>query len=163
MIEIRPVHPEEYEEAGRVTASAWEPWDDPSFERFSAYLRDVASRVEVAPVFVAVDDDAILGSVTLEMHGRLPEFGQEREPLPPEEAHVRSLGVAPLARRRGVARALMVQCIEYSRSNGKSFLTLNTGEENIPAQQLYESLGFRRGPDLVVRTGFGVRSYQLDL
>jgi ribosomal protein S18 acetylase RimI-like enzyme len=42
-------------------------------------------------------------------------------------------------------------------------MTLNTGEENTPAQQLYESLGFRRGPALVVRPGFSVRSYQLDL
>ena len=163
MIEIRPVHPEEYEEAGRVTASAWEPWDDPSYERFSAYLRDVASRVKVAPVFVAVDDGAILGSVTLEMHERLPEFGQEHGPLPPGEAHVRSLGVAPSARRRGVARKLMLHCIEYARSNGKSCMTLNTGEGNVPAQRLYDSLGFRRGLDLVVRAGFGVRSYQLDI
>jgi len=163
VIEIRPVHPDEYEEAGRVTASAWEPWDDPSYERFSAYLRDVASRVKLAPVFVAVDDGAILGSVTLEMHVRLPEFGQEPGPLPPGEAHVRSLGVAPSARRRQVARKLMRHCIEHARGNGKSCMTLNTGEENMPAQQLYESLAFRRGPALVVRTGFSVRSYQLEL
>ncbi len=163
LIDIRPVHPEEYEEAGRVTASAWEPWDDPSYERFSAYLVDVASRVTVAPVFVAVDDGAILGSVTLEMHERLPEFGRERGPLPRDEAHVRSLGVAPSARRNGVARKLMLHCIAFARNNGKAVVTLNTGERNIPAQHLYESMGFKRGPDLVVEAGFSVRSYRLDL
>jgi ribosomal protein S18 acetylase RimI-like enzyme len=163
MIEVRPVHPDEYEEAGRVTASAWEPWDDPSYEGFSAYLRDVAARATIAPVFVAVDDGSILGSVTLEMRERLPEFGQARAPLPPDEAHVRSLSVAPSARRRGVARALMVRCIEYARTNGKTIVTLNTGEENVPAQRLYESLGFRRGQDLLIRAGHCVRSYQLDL
>ncbi len=163
MIEIRTVHPEEYEEAGRVTASAWEPWDDPSYVRFFAYLRDVASRVKVAPVFVAVDNGAILGSVTLEMHERLPEFGQEHGPLPLGEAHVRSLGVAPSARRSGVGRKLMLHCIDFARSNGKTVMTLNTGDENIPAQRLYESMGFRRGPDLVVQADFSPRSYQLNL
>lgn len=163
MLEIRPVHPEEGEEAGRVTASAWEPWDDPSYQRFSAYLRDVESRVKVAQVFVAVDDGAILGSVTLEMDERLPEFGQERGTLPRDEAHVRSLGVAHVARRRGVARKLMLYCIDFARSKGKTVVTLNTGEGNIPAHKLYESMGFRRGPDLLVQAGFSVRAYQLDL
>jgi ribosomal protein S18 acetylase RimI-like enzyme len=163
MIEVRPVRPEEYDEAGRVTAAAWKPWDDPSYERYMAYLRDVASRVKVAPVFVAVDDGAILGSVTLEMDQRLPEFGQERGPLPGDEAHVRSLAVAPSARGRGVARELMTHCIDYARAHGKTRMTLNTGEENLAAQRLYESMGFRRGPDLVVRAGFVVWSYRRDL
>jgi ribosomal protein S18 acetylase RimI-like enzyme len=163
VIEIRPVRPEEYEQAGRVTASAWEPWDDPSYERFTAYLRDVASRVQVASVFVAVDNGAILGSVTLAMHERLPEFGQEDGLLPPGEAHVRSLGVAPSARRRGVARQLMLHCVEFARSHGKRVMTLNTGVDNIAAQKLYESMGFKRGGDVVIQADFSVRSYRLTL
>jgi ribosomal protein S18 acetylase RimI-like enzyme len=57
----------------------------------------------------------------------------------------------------------MLHCIAFARNNGKAVVTLNTGERNIPAQHLYESMGFKRGPDLVVEAGFSVRSYRLDL
>ncbi|MGH8191378.1 MAG: GNAT family N-acetyltransferase [Rhodanobacteraceae bacterium] len=47
------------------------------------------------------------------------------------------------ARKRGVARALMDAARELGRANGALRLVLETGEDNRPAQALYETLGYR--------------------
>src|SRR3990172_12536910 len=112
-MEIRRVRPEEYEEAGEVTALAYRehsrPGDD--WEEYFTRLREVGAREGAAIVLIAVDDGRILGTVTLELDERI-EGGHEREPLAPGEAHIRMLGVHPEARRRGGAKALMGRCIE---------------------------------------------------
>ena len=52
---------------------------------------------------------------------------------------------APSHRRRGFGRAVMSTVIhESARLHGLERLVLFTGEENRPAQQLYEALGFER-------------------
>ena len=163
MIEIREARPEEYEAAGAATAAAWEPWPDESFSRFATYIRDVAARAKISRVFVAVEDGNVLGSVSLEMDLRMPELGREWPPLPPEEAHVRTLGVAPSAKRRGAGRRLMEHCVQYARDHGKSVITLHTGEQNIAAQHLYESMGFKRMADLTAPNGHPIRSYRYEI
>jgi len=54
------------------------------------------------------------------------------------------LFVAADARRRGVARALMLAAQEHARAAGASRLDLSTARTNATAQALYESLGWRR-------------------
>jgi ribosomal protein S18 acetylase RimI-like enzyme len=54
------------------------------------------------------------------------------------------LFVDPAARRRGVARTLMEAAREFARSSGALRLVLETAEDNVQAQALYESLGYRR-------------------
>lgn len=69
MIEVRRVRPEEYVDAGEVTASAWGPTgslEDQGWLSFRARIADVASRDAVAAVYIAAEGDRILGSVTLE-------------------------------------------------------------------------------------------------
>ncbi len=56
---------------------------------------------------VAVEDGHVLGSLTLEIDGRVRDDEEEQRPLDPGEAHIRMLGVDPAVRSRGVARALM--------------------------------------------------------
>jgi ribosomal protein S18 acetylase RimI-like enzyme len=71
-------------------------------------------------------------------------------------AELTELLVAPQARRRGVARAL-VRCIEYeAAAAGAPELFLMTAVTNEPAQALYAALGYhgwtrylRRSLDLV--------------
>ena len=146
-MEVRPVRPEEYEEAGRVTALAYREYAIPGDEGWDEYLiriADVASRADRTVVLVAVEDGRVLGSATIEMWTAL---GDDDKVIPPETAVLRMLGVDSAARRRGVARALVHGVIRATREEGKSELLLRTTEQMIPAQRLYASMGFQRVPD----------------
>ncbi len=55
------------------------------------------------------------------------------------------LYVAPEARRRGVARALMERASEHARASGAKGLVLETEKHNHQAKRLYESLGWKPG------------------
>lgn len=52
------------------------------------------------------------------------------------------LFVAAKARRRGVGAALMHEAMDYARAIGAVGMTLTTAHTNLPAQRLYESLGW---------------------
>ncbi|UGB37136.1 GNAT family N-acetyltransferase [Frateuria soli] len=54
------------------------------------------------------------------------------------------LFVAPHARRRGVAAALLREAAAHARALGAASLSLSTALDNAPAQALYESLGWQR-------------------
>jgi ribosomal-protein-alanine N-acetyltransferase len=53
-----------------------------------------------------------------------------------------TLGVAPAARRRGAARALLEDLLARARSLGVASLTLEVAEDNAAAIALYRALGF---------------------
>jgi GNAT superfamily N-acetyltransferase len=145
-IDIGPVRPAEYAEAGAVTARAYEefvPSDDES-TGWIAYLErlaDVAGRAERVPVLVARLDGAIAGTVTLETSVRInPESPQG--PLAADEAHLRMLAVDPRFRGRGIGRALVLACIDEARRAGKRRITLDTTEDMRVALRMYAQLGF---------------------
>jgi mycothiol synthase len=52
------------------------------------------------------------------------------------------LGVVPAARRKGFARNLAHKALWEARRAGQSKLTLSVDRRNLPARDLYESLGF---------------------
>jgi ribosomal protein S18 acetylase RimI-like enzyme len=52
--------------------------------------------------------------------------------------------VAANARRQGVAKALMDAAAEQARALGAARMFLTTARDNVPAQTLYESLGWQR-------------------
>ena len=54
------------------------------------------------------------------------------------------LYVAAIARRRGVGHELLIAAAEHARSLGAASLSLSTALDNLPAQALYESLGWQR-------------------
>jgi ribosomal protein S18 acetylase RimI-like enzyme len=58
------------------------------------------------------------------------------------ECYLAELYVAPLRRGRGLGRALMEEAIAYARGRGADYMDLNTGEDDVSARGLYESLGF---------------------
>jgi ribosomal protein S18 acetylase RimI-like enzyme len=58
------------------------------------------------------------------------------------ECYLAELYVAPPARGRGVGRALMEAAIELARGRGADQMDLGTGEQDVAARALYESLGF---------------------
>jgi ribosomal protein S18 acetylase RimI-like enzyme len=146
-MEIREVRPREYGEAGRVTALAYGEFarpGDPEWDEYLAEIADVAGRAGRTLVLVAVEDDRIIGTATLELDATI---GDEGTTLEPGTAHLRMLGVDPSARGRGVGRALVDACIERARRRGRHTLTLHTTTMMETAQRLYLSAGFGRDPD----------------
>lgn len=60
------------------------------------------------------------------------------------EAEILTVGVAPWARRQGVAKALMVAAIGAARAAGAADMFLEVDVDNAGAVALYEGLGFVR-------------------
>lgn len=58
------------------------------------------------------------------------------------ECYLAELYVVPALRRRGLGRALMLAAIEFARERGADHMDLGTGEQDVAARALYESLGF---------------------
>jgi ribosomal protein S18 acetylase RimI-like enzyme len=58
------------------------------------------------------------------------------------ECYLAELYVVPGRRGRGLGRALMNAAIELARNQGADHMDLGTGEHDIAARALYESLGF---------------------
>jgi ribosomal protein S18 acetylase RimI-like enzyme len=58
------------------------------------------------------------------------------------ECYLAELYVAPEKRGRGLGRALMEAAIDAARSEGATYIDLGTGEDDVAARALYESLGF---------------------
>jgi ribosomal protein S18 acetylase RimI-like enzyme len=90
-------------------------------------------RVRTRRVLVARDRNGmIVGTVQIDL---------ATPPNQPHRADVLKLLVHPGARRRGIARALMVALEDVARSEGRSLLTLDTWTGG-PAETLYRSLGY---------------------
>ena len=161
MIETRRARPDEYDEAGRVTALAYREFVRPGETLWESYVEEIAdlrSRAEIAEVIVALEDGRIVGSATLELGDRID--ADEDPPLAPDEAHIRMLGVAPEARGRGIARALMQACFAAARDADRSRITLHTTQRMRAAQAMYEAMGFTRLEDRVFPDGFVLLSYE---
>ena len=58
------------------------------------------------------------------------------------ECYLAELYVVPDERGHGLGRALMEAAIELARSEGADYMDLGTGEHDVAARALYESLGF---------------------
>jgi GNAT superfamily N-acetyltransferase len=58
------------------------------------------------------------------------------------ECYLAELYVAPPRRGQGLGRALMETAIETARTEGADYMELGTGEHDVAARALYESLGF---------------------
>lgn len=83
-------------------------------------------------MLVARQEHRIVGTVQLEF------------PWPPNQPHraeVTKLLVHPAVRRRGIARALMVELEALARAEGRTLLTLDTWTGS-SAEALYTSLGY---------------------
>jgi ribosomal protein S18 acetylase RimI-like enzyme len=164
-MEFRLARPDEYAEAGRVTALAYRefvPEDAPNgWTDYLDRIADVPGRAPRTTIVVAVEDGTVLGSATLEIDGRTEE--EDDRALDPDEAHIRMLGVDPAARGRGVAKGIMAECERIALDAGRTRMTLNTTSIMQAAQSMYESLGYRKLTDEMLPNGFVLMSYQKSL
>ena len=111
-------------------------------------------------VLVAVDDNSILGTITLEPFEAASELAQDDT-----EADIRAFAVAAQAQDKGVGRRLLLAVIERAEKQGLRRLRLCTQPAMAAAQHLYVAAGFTRTPELdfsPVAT-LTLRAYELDL
>jgi ribosomal protein S18 acetylase RimI-like enzyme len=161
--EIREARPEEYERTGVVTANAYREFFADAAPDLRSYLEEIADvpgRAIRTTILVAVDGDRIVGSATLELDGRT---SQDADPLAPDEAHIRMLGVHPDARGAGVGKLLMAACEERARAAGRTRMTLHTTTLMRAAREMYASLGYERSEDRVYPDGFVLLGYTKQL
>ncbi len=141
-LEVRPVRAEELEEVGRLTKEVYV--GDGFMAADDAYvleLVDTTRRTREAEVWVAVEGDAVLGSVTF-----CPVGSAYREIGRDGEGEFRMLAVSPAARGRGVGRALVELCLRRSRELGYAGVRMSSMDRMISAHRVYERLGFTRAP-----------------
>jgi ribosomal protein S18 acetylase RimI-like enzyme len=111
-------------------------------------------------VLVAVDDNSILGTITLEPFEAASELAQDDT-----EADIRAFAVAAQAQGKGVGRRLLLAVIERAEKQGLRRLRLCTQPAMAAGQHLYVAAGFTRTPELdfsPVAT-LTLRAYELDL
>lgn len=60
-----------------------------------------------------------------------------------DAADIMNVAIAPEHRRKGIARLLLLQLEEEMRQKDVASLTLEVRASNLPAQALYEELGYR--------------------
>jgi len=60
----------------------------------------------------------------------------------PEEVDIHNIAVHTNFRRQGIGQALLQQVVAEARGRKSSRVTLEVRVSNIPAQKLYESVGF---------------------
>ncbi len=141
---IRDAKPEEYDAIGSMTERVYVEMPGSRVgPDYAAELRDVAGRAQSTDIVVAVEPDGtLLGALAFTATG-----GPLAELAGPGDAEFRMLAVAESARRRGVGRALVEECVRRAEAHGCRRLVLSSGEWMGPAHRMYEQMGFQRTPE----------------
>ncbi len=133
---IREQRVQAYEEHARVLPE----------EHWLALKKAISSAVDThegVELIVAEEDGAILGSVVLFPPNTDAYEGYVEEL---DYYEIRMLAVDPAARGKGVASALIQECIDRTKAKGYDAIGLHTGEFMKSAMRLYERMGFQRLP-----------------
>lgn len=139
---IRDALPAEMGEVGDIRVAAYETGGFLSADSgYAPTLRGLGTDGS-GHVLVALDGDAILGTVMLQTW---PHTGQTV--TGPHEAEIRALAVRPHAQGGGIGRRLLYAAINRAADLDVSHLVLCTEPEMRPAHRLYEQAGFARLPE----------------
>jgi ribosomal protein S18 acetylase RimI-like enzyme len=151
-VEVRVARASDEAQLARLDRISWSPRS--GFPSVIQQAGSVFFLTESPPqaFLVGVIDGAVVGYIRL------------GSPLPlPENAHVvgvLGLAVAPAARRRGVATALLAAAEERARARGARKLSLRTFSTNPHAISLYTRFGFQR--EGVLRAEFLIEGQYVD-
>ena len=128
----------------RSYAEYAEIMDPDSWRGLSQALRDALASDQLVERIVAEDDGHLVGSAMLyaaetDAYGALASRAGAPE--------IRLVAVAPEARGRGIAKALVEECIRRARAQGASEVGLHTSRSMRAAMAMYANLGFTRAPE----------------
>jgi len=132
------------------------------WEEYKRNVADVWSRATISSTIIAERDGTLLGSVNYYAPGRSDSVDSA---WPAGWASVRLLGVSPAARGRGIAHALMAECLRRARADGATTMALHTTGLMHVARAMYLRLGFTRVReyDFHPSPDFTVEAYALKL
>jgi predicted N-acetyltransferase YhbS len=162
---IRLIEPDEYARLGVLTLQAYTTLEGHVSERdYEEELADVRTRAEAPSTVVLVavyDDGALLGGVTYVADERSPMAEHSVEGA----ASIRMLAGEGSVRRSGAGEALVRECIERARADGRAEVFLHSTPWMIAAHGLYEKLGFVRDPahDLDINPKITLWAFRLPL
>ena len=91
---------------------------------------DVVSRLHEGPIWVALYERLIAGTVSVVLEGG--------------NLYIRGMAVLPEARGQAIGQALLIQTERYAEAHGCRRLFLSTTPFLLRAIRLYEQFGFRR-------------------
>ena len=117
--------------------------DPTSWAELDGAVRGALASNAASECIVAEDNGQLVGSVML-YPANADAYGDLARAVDCPE--VRLVAVAPEARGRGVARALMEECIRRARAWGATSLGLHTSRSMSTAMALYARMGFERDP-----------------
>jgi ribosomal protein S18 acetylase RimI-like enzyme len=149
-VRIRDARPEDQVAIREVTLASYGEYADtlgPLWALYRANIVSTLARTAPAEQIVAEEEGAIVGAVLLYPGGTSPG-GAGAGPVAAKWPEVRLLAVSPAARGRGIAEALMRECVRRARAAGAEALTLHTSDMMRAAMRLYERIGFARDPAL---------------
>ena len=145
---VRDARPEERAAVRELMLRAYAEYEtimDPtSWAELDHAVRSALDANVPSECIVAVDGATPIGTATL-YPAHVDAYGDATrvEDCP----EVRLVAVAPEARGRGVARALMEECIRRARASGATALGLHTSRSLRAAMALYARMGFERWPE----------------
>jgi GNAT superfamily N-acetyltransferase len=94
--------------------------------------------------WIAEENGEVIASGSLLVYAAIPRPGSTAD----REGRVQSVYVVPVARRRGIARALMAAIVDYARAAPLIRLVLHPSDE---ARPLYAGLGFSELDEMGLR------------
>lgn len=136
-VKIRGAVREEIQEIHRVLSESFKPYQKDYTE--GAYSATVVSPDEIEKrindpeieVLVAVYDDKIIGTATINLQGQ-------------EELYIASMGVRPATQGKGAGQRILEEIQRRARQKKCKTISLECHEPLKSAIKLYERFGFRR-------------------
>ena len=89
-------------------------------------------------MFVAVEDDALVGYVSIQHRESRPMYARG------DDGHVHELYLAPEHRGQGLASDLLEQAADWANDHGCEHLKIAVHPDNEPARSIYREWGFEQ-------------------
>ncbi len=129
--EIRSMSDEDIPRRAEIQHDVWQPWtvgnvsekDYAYFMQLPSYQRDLD--------IIAIAPDGVIASYVncwIDPVNKIGDFGP--------------VGARPDHRRKGLTRAVLLEGLRRMQAYGMNRVCVSTGISNIPAKNLYESIGF---------------------
>jgi ribosomal protein S18 acetylase RimI-like enzyme len=110
----------------------WHPWTvgEVSDEQYARFMRMPGYDCDLDVAAVAPD-----GTIAAYVNGWLDPVNKIGDLGP--------VGAREAYRRQGLTRAVLLECLRRMKARGMDRVCVSTGEDNVAARGLYESIGFR--------------------